>query len=153
MQLKIFNIPIGADDALVEDLNHFLRANKIVDIKKELASVDGNNCWSFCVTYILPNRIQDADFAKSSSKVDYKEVLDADAFERFSSLRKIRKQIAEREAVPAFAVFTDAELAEMAKQPVVTLESMRQIAGIGAKKIEKYGAFFVEQTASVDHET
>lgn len=29
-----------------EEMNHFLRANKVVDIKKELAMLDDNNCWS-----------------------------------------------------------------------------------------------------------
>lgn len=29
-----------------EEMNHFLRANKVVDIKKELAMLDGNSCWS-----------------------------------------------------------------------------------------------------------
>lgn len=56
MQIKIFNIPIGADDGLIDEMNHFLRANKIIDIKKELAMVGGNSCWTFCITYMLANR-------------------------------------------------------------------------------------------------
>ena len=38
MQIKIFNIPIGAEDTQMEELNHFLRANKIIDVKRELAA-------------------------------------------------------------------------------------------------------------------
>ena len=47
MQIKIFNLPIGADDDAIEEVNHFLRANKVIDIKRELAMIDGNSCWSF----------------------------------------------------------------------------------------------------------
>ncbi|MGN0037335.1 MAG: HRDC domain-containing protein [Bacteroidaceae bacterium] len=143
MQIKIFSIPILADEAQVEELNHFLRANKIIDIKKELAVVDGNSCWTFCITYMLTGRPVVAETGKSgTSKVDYKEVLAPNAFDRFSSLRKLRKQIADDEAVPAYAVFTDAELADMAQLPELTLHTMQGIPGIGKKKLEKYGAAF-----------
>lgn len=47
MQIKIFNIPIGAEETQVEELNHFLRANKIIDVKRELATIDCRGCWSF----------------------------------------------------------------------------------------------------------
>ena len=125
MQIKIFSILIGGGDSMMEEMNHFLRANKIIDIKKELAMIDGNSCWTFCITYLQDNRPADTFTANSKSgsgtKVDYKEVLDAETFERFSAFRKIRKQIAESEAVPAYAVFTDAELAEIAKLKDLTL--------------------------------
>ena len=47
-------------------------------------------------------------------------VLDGRTFEVFSKLRVFRKQIAERDAVPAYAVYTDAELAEIAKLERIT---------------------------------
>ena len=53
MQIKIFDIPIGANDSQAEEMNHFLRSNKIIDIKKGLAVVEGNSCWTFCITYML----------------------------------------------------------------------------------------------------
>lgn len=154
MQIKIFNIPIGADDALVEEMNHFLRANKIIDIKKELAMLDGNSCWTFCVTYMLSNRPMETDNTKpANTKVDYKTVLDAATFEKFSALRKVRKMIAESEAIPAFAVFTDAELSEMAKLPVLTSDVMLKIPGIGKKKVEKYGDTFINSQTVLVNET
>ena len=47
----------------------------------------------------------------SKEKVDYKLVLSEADFSLFSRLREIRKQIAIADAVPAYAVFTDEELA------------------------------------------
>ena len=30
MQIKIFSIPIGVDEGMTEEMNHFLRANKVI---------------------------------------------------------------------------------------------------------------------------
>ena len=152
MQIKIYNIPIGADDCIVEEINRFLRANKVIDIKKELAMLDGNSCWAFCITYMQDSKLTDSNKSNDNGKIDYKEVLDAETFERFSNLRKLRKQIAENEAIPAYAVFTDAELAEMAKLSPLTLVGMHKIPGIGKKKLEKYGNFFVTNTQTMTYE-
>ena len=152
MQIKIFNIPIGADESMMDEMNHFLRAHKIIDVKKELAILGDNSCWTFCITYMLDNKSTDSNRVNGSGKVDYKEVLDADTFERFSLLRKLRKQIADSEAIPAYAVFTDAELAEMAKLSPLTLAEMQKISGIGKKKLEKYGNAFVANAQAVEDE-
>lgn len=145
MQIRIFTIPLLPDAKDVDELNHFLRSNKVIDIKKELAMVDGNSFWTFCITYMLSSH-NNSDTASSSgnrpSKVDYKEVLDETTFARFARMRKLRKQIAESEAIPAYAVFTDAELAEMAKLEVLDTANMLKIPGIGKKKVEKYGNAF-----------
>lgn len=144
MQIKIFTISLLANERDTEELNHFLRANKVIDIKKDLAVVDNNHCWTFCITYMPSTRSSEtsAQSVSRSSKVDYKEMLDEAAFARFAKMRKLRKQIAEREAVPAYAVFTDAELAEIAKLEVLDTAHMQKIQGIGKKKVEKYGDVF-----------
>lgn len=144
MQIKIFDIPIGADEGQIDELNHFLRANKVIDVQKELAQMNGNSIWTFCITYMPSNRPTKSENAShsGSNKIDYKEVLDPEIFEKFSLLRKMRKQIADSEAIPAYAIFTDSELAEMAKLPQLTPETMMTIPGIGKKKVEKYGTTF-----------
>ena len=152
MQIKIFNIPIGAEDTQVDELNHFLRANKIIDVKRELAMLDGRGCWSFCITYMLSSKPLEQHKQASSAKADYKEILEPEIFEKFTQMRKIRKMIAESEAVPAYAVFTDAELSEMAKLPELSISTMEKIPGIGKKKIEKYGSVFLQETNQLDHE-
>lgn len=144
MQIKIFTIPVIADERETEALNLFLRANKIVDVRRELTQSDGNSCWTFCITYMPDlHSAPIADKADNrSGKIDYKEVLDSDTFERFARLRKLRKEIADKEAVPAYAIFTDAELAEISKLEVLDTANMLKIQGIGKKKVEKYGKLF-----------
>jgi superfamily II DNA helicase RecQ len=79
-------------------------------------------------------------------KIDYREVLDVVTFKRFSDMREIRKRVGLDEGVPPYAVFTDAELAELAKMEVVTSEVIKNIKGIGEKKLEKYGHHFITKT-------
>ena len=79
-------------------------------------------------------------------KIDYKNVLEAHVFEVFSKLRVLRKQIAENDAVPAFAVFTHAELASIAKLESITPKTLLTINGIGDKRVDKYGKLLCEMS-------
>ncbi len=70
--------------------------------------------------------------------------MDEPVFKRFTALREIRKKIAKDDAVPAYVVFTDEELSELAKLELLTEASMKSVKGIGEQKIEKYGRFFLQ---------
>ncbi len=65
------------------------------------------------------------------------------ASELFEILRAKRKIIAEEEEVPAFVVFSDKTLKEMATYFPQTEETFRQIHGVGAAKVEKYADAFL----------
>ncbi len=65
------------------------------------------------------------------------------ASELFEILRAKRKIIAEEEEVPAFVVFSDKTLKEMATYFPQTEETFRQIHGVGAAKVEKYADEFL----------
>ncbi|MBK6932547.1 MAG: HRDC domain-containing protein [Saprospirales bacterium] len=77
--------------------------------------------------------------------MDYKKVLDEATFEKFSKLRDIRKKVAADEGVSAFIVFTDEELAGLAKLDEITEKAMLGIKGIGEKKVERYAKHFITQ--------
>ena len=61
-----------------------------------------------------------------------------------SALKAKRRALAEAAGVPAYIVFTDRTLIEMAETRPVTLDAMARIGGVGAKKLEQYGATFLE---------
>lgn len=63
--------------------------------------------------------------------------------ELFETLRALRRKIAEENAIPPFIVFTDTSLKQMATYFPTTEESMLKIDGVGANKLEKYGAIFM----------
>lgn len=137
MQIKFFAIPLMGGTEEVDNLNKFLRSVKVLEIDKQLVTIGTSAYWSFCVSYLPAGQ---GEFVPSNSKkVDYKEVLNETDFQKFCQLRKIRKQLADEDAVPAFAIFTDYELSEIAQCDTVTVSSLSKIRGIGAKKLEKYG--------------
>lgn len=57
----------------------------------------------------------------------------------FSQLKQIRKQIADVEEVPAFVVFKDSTLREIAVKLPTTPDQFLNINGIGQAKLDKYG--------------
>jgi len=61
----------------------------------------------------------------------------------FEELRALRRQIADREGVPAYVIFHDATLREMAAQRPATAGELLEIGGVGVKKLEKYGDEFL----------
>ncbi len=61
-----------------------------------------------------------------------------------SALKARRRALAEAAKVPAYVVFTDRTLIEMAERRPATLDEMARIGGVGATKLERYGATFLE---------
>ena len=46
--------------------------------------------------------------------------------------------------MPAYAVFTNEQLAEMVQRRVTSAAALREIAGIGEARVEKYGPAFLD---------
>ena len=78
-----------------------------------------------------------------SSLVVKMQVGDEDA-PLLSELKAKRRALAEAAGVPAYIVFPDRTLIEMAERRPETLDQMAQITGVGAKKLESFGAAFLE---------
>ncbi len=68
-----------------------------------------------------------------------------------AALKARRRALAEAQNVPAYVVFPDRTLIEMAERRPANLDQMAGITGVGAKKLESYGAAFLEVlTGSVE---
>jgi ATP-dependent DNA helicase RecQ len=65
--------------------------------------------------------------------------LSGDALERFNALKAWRGGVAREHNLPAYIVFNDATLADMARVAPQTLGELATISGVGAKKLEAYG--------------
>jgi ATP-dependent DNA helicase RecQ len=65
--------------------------------------------------------------------------LSAAGLARFAALKAWRAEIARQHKLPAYIVFNDASLAEMAQAAPDSLAALAQISGVGAKKLEAYG--------------
>lgn len=145
IQYKILNIPIPDSDEETEKLNRFLSSVKVIAIEKTLACYEKRSYWSFAVEYYKTGPYQD----KKAEKVDYKEVLSAEDFALYSQLRDLRKELAEKENIPVYALFTNQQMAQMVTSKVKSLSALRKIEGIGEKKAGKYGDPFLEKLKEI----
>ena len=73
--------------------------------------------------------------------------LDAGLFER---LRVLRRQLAAQRGVPAYVVFSDRSLQDMASRRPLTREQFLSVHGVGHRKLEEYGELFLAACASRD---
>jgi ATP-dependent DNA helicase RecQ len=62
----------------------------------------------------------------------------------FSILKDLTKKIAKRLNMPPYVIFQEQSLVDMTIQYPVNMEELKQIAGVGGGKAEKYGAEFIE---------
>lgn len=60
-----------------------------------------------------------------------------------SALKAKRRALAEAAGVPAYVIFADKTLIEMAEKRPANLDQMMGITGVGAKKLESFGAAFL----------
>ena len=61
-----------------------------------------------------------------------------------SALKAKRRALAEAQKVPAYVIFPDRTLIEMAETCPTSLDGMAHVSGVGAKKLERYGDLFLE---------
>ena len=146
MQLSFFTVPIHDAEAASAELNRFLSGHRILAIDRQFIPEGANSTWAICVSFdeggtgagAVPRGI-----IGKRGKVDFKDVLSDPEFAVFARLRALRKDRAEAEGVPAYAVFTNEQLAEMVQRRVTSAAALREIPGVGAARAEKYGPAFL----------
>lgn len=62
----------------------------------------------------------------------------------FENLKQLRNKIAHKENVPAYIIFSDSTLLDLATYLPLTLNDLLKISGFGAFKADKYGEPFLE---------
>jgi ATP-dependent DNA helicase RecQ len=64
--------------------------------------------------------------------------------ELFDKLKQLRNKIAHEENMPAYIIFNDSTLMDLATYLPLTIDDLSKISGFGAFKLEKYGQQFLE---------
>ncbi len=81
--------------------------------------------------------------ASAQPRVAIKTLTSEEDAPLMSALRAKRRALAEQANVPAYVIFPDRTLAEMAEKRPANLDEFARISGVGAKKLESYGAAFL----------
>ena len=71
----------------------------------------------------------------------YRKLLEANPIgdRLFEALRACRTELAKEAGVPPYVVFHDSTLLEIVALRPSSLEGMREVTGMGEKKLERYG--------------
>jgi superfamily II DNA helicase RecQ len=139
MPLKFFVVPECDPGEAEAEVNAFLGRHRVVAIDRRWVEQGGSSFWAICVDHFSPGA---GDGRRpggfSRNRIDYKQVLSPAEFIAFSRLRDLRKQIAQAEAVPVYAVFTNEQLAQAVQQRCRSAGDLERIDGIGKARIEKH---------------
>ena len=144
MKLSFFTIPAKWPEEAQQALNAFCIQHRIMNLEKHFVDLGNDSFWSICVTYndgVGPAILSVG--GNRRDRIDYKEVLGEQDFVVYAELRNLRKSLSEQEGVPAYALFTNEQLAEMVTRRVCSLSELAKIEGIGKARLEKYGGAFV----------
>ena len=82
--------------------------------------------------------------AARGARTDHTADMDAGTLANWEALRRWRTDAAREHGVPAYVIFHDATLAELARTAPDSLSAMEGIPGIGASKLERYGQAIVD---------
>ena len=147
--LHFFAIPALDAQGAQDQLNQFLAQHRVVALEKQWLAAGSDSRWAVCVTVAagpgpLPAALKlPGSKGGRTDKVDYREVLPPDEFALFAALRSLRQAMSSQEGVPPYALFTNEQLAVMARERPHSLEALRNIDGVGQARVAKYGAAFL----------
>lgn len=101
--------------------------------------------WQLIRGEVTPRLLRPVRPAKAAQAAKRRGEASWDGVDRglFVELRQLRHEKAAAQQVPAYIVFGDAVLRDMARRRPSTLTAFRQISGVGDKKLADYGREFV----------
>jgi ATP-dependent DNA helicase RecQ len=94
------------------------------------------------ITLTKPRDTSDKQKRRTTGEIECDEVL-------FERLRRLRRRLADERDVPAYIIFSDASLGEMARAQPMRLAEFANIPGVGQQKLKSFGQIFISEIA--DH--
>jgi len=130
-------------DAMITDV-HLVLSQKIVLMEAVAKEATAEAYLKAKSTFAVEPIQVPSTFAKPQKKEKTAVAKEEDK-DLFEALRALRLSIIASNNAPAYTVFPDKTLHEMASRKPTTLTQMEQISGVGKKKIEQYGQIFMEK--------
>jgi ATP-dependent DNA helicase RecQ len=97
--------------------------------------------------YVKPARTRQSS-TRSGARVDPSAGMRESERACWERLRAWRAETARHDGVPAYVIFHDATLAEIARNAPATLDELRPIPGLGARKLERFGEELLDVVGS-----
>jgi ATP-dependent DNA helicase RecQ len=113
-----------------------------------------DNCLGVALTLDEPRqkkREKKSRFHDREVRPDSDEISLGETEQRLlAALKRVRAKIAREEQVPAYIVFSDRTLAELALRRPASMSAFQKVRGVGPVKLERYGEEFLAAISSVD---
>jgi ATP-dependent DNA helicase RecQ len=95
--------------------------------------------------YVKPAKVRQT--SRSGARTDPTDGMSSVQRGRWDRLRAWRAETAREDGVPAYVIFHDATLAELARSAPATVDELRGVPGIGVRKLERFGEALLEAIA------
>ena len=87
---------------------------------------------------------------RSATRAEPRALVSDEDAPLLSALKALRRSLADAAGVPPYVIFNDRSLIEMAETRPATLDAFAGISGVGATKLERYGARFLAVITGVE---
>ncbi|MEI6066544.1 MAG: HRDC domain-containing protein [Methylococcaceae bacterium] len=145
MKMHFFTVPAKWPEQAQQTLNAFCAQHRVMTLEKQFVDVGIESYWSICVTFMEGINLPVAgNVTNRRDKIDYRDVLSEQDFALYAQLRNLRKALSEQEGIPAYALFTNEQLAGMVTGRVRSESELAKIEGVGKARLEKYGSAFLQ---------
>lgn len=145
MQIKLFTMPVFGGEQVEEELNKFLRSHRVLQLERHFVPEQGGY-WAMLVEYTGGDPVAEAPPAGRRDRKDPSEGLGEEERMRYNQYRDVRKSLAQQLAVPPYLVFTNEELAILARLPELNEETVRGVKGIAPQRLKDYVSHFFNLT-------
>ena len=143
MQFKFYTVPSTGSHLIEDEINKFLRSHRILKVDRTFCP-DSGGYWTLCVEYMDIESLADLpSFGKGQS--DPTADLSDEEKSRYDAYKDIRLTISKERGIKAYNVFSNRELALIAKIPVLDA-SIQDINGISTAKIKEFLPYFYSKT-------
>ena len=145
MQIKIFTLSLIGSERSEDDMNKFLRSHRILQTERHFCP-DNGGYWTILVEYVDGDSSAEAPVAYRKEKKDFSANLSEEEKQRYDYFKAIRRELATQRSVPAYLIFTNEELAILAKIQDLSEETSKHIKGIAPSRLKDNIEHFQEGT-------
>ena len=143
MQIKLFTLPIFDCEHSEEEMNKFLRSHRILQTERHFCP-DNGGYWAILVEYMDGEPTAESPVAYRKEKKDFSEGMTDEEKKRYENFKKIRRELATSRSIPAYMIFTNEELAILAKIPQLNADTSKNIKGIAPSRLKDNVEHFYE---------
>ncbi len=140
MKVRVFTVPLDPVSGVFDDgeLVAFLAEREATLVSDHAFEVDGRPTLALVVRYREPAKPRPAR-GPTPRSADPRAALAPEEQRRFDALRRWRNERAKRDGRPAYVLFTNAQLAEVARLAPATAAALREVDGVGDARVRDYG--------------